>query len=159
MRVASLLSIVGSISILIKYFRNPILQRKAVNKIICFVAVCDFFFSLGALIGRPKDGTWSCWIQSAATSYFSLVAIFWTTIIAYMLYQLVHYKHTEQKQCFQSRKVQTLCWIFPLVLTFAPLSTNTYGNPDGKRREYNTTLLSNKSAFKNPSYYANNILF
>lgn len=136
MRIASLLSIAGSICVLSKYFSNPILQRKPVNKIICFVAVCDFFFSLGTLIGRPKDNTWPCWVQSATTSYFSLVSIFWTNVIAFMLYQLVHHKHTEQTKCFQSWKVHGLCWIFPIMLTFAPLSTNTYGNPDGNEYEY-----------------------
>ena len=131
MRIASLLSIAGSISILVKYFHHPILQRKEVNKVICCVAVCDFFFSLGTLIGRPRDGTWSCWIQSATTTYFSLVSIFWTTVIAFMLYQLVHHKHSEQMKCFQSLKIHGLCWIFPIILTFTPLSTNTFGNPDG----------------------------
>jgi hypothetical protein len=136
MRIASLLSIFGSISILAKYLRHPYLQKKEVNKVICCVALCDFFFSLGTLIGRPMDGTWACWIQSAVTTYFSLVSIFWTTVIAFMLYQLVHHKQSEQMKCFRSYKVHSFCWIFPIVLTFAPLSTNTYGNPNGNFVQY-----------------------
>lgn len=94
--------------------------------------MCDFFFALGTLIGRPHDGTWACWIQSAVTTYFSLTSIFWTTVIALMLYRLVHQKHSEhQMNCFHSVKVHGVCWISPIVMTFAPLSTNTFGNPDG----------------------------
>jgi hypothetical protein len=132
MRFASIFSMAGSISILIRYFRHPVLQQKEVNKVICCVAICDFFFSIGTFIGRPNDGTWACWIQSAMTTYFSLVSIFWTTVIAFMLYQLVHHKHSDHVNCFRSIKIHSACWIFPLIMTFAPLSTNTYGNPDGK---------------------------
>ena len=134
MRIGSILSIIGSLSVIITFIWNPLLQHKQVNKIICCVSTCDFFFAIGTLIGRPHDGTWLCWIQSGMTTYFSLVAIFWTTIIAIILYHLVHNSHSVIKnKPFHSWKVHMVCWCLPLILTFAPLSTNSFGNPDGKK--------------------------
>lgn len=124
------LSILGCMIILVLYHGNTKIQKKKINALVSTIAACDLFAALGVCIGEPHDGTPSCWIQSMATSYFPLVSVFLTTLIAYVLYQLVC--HNKRITDFP-RVVYYMCWGIPFILVLLPLSTNRYGNPGSDR--------------------------
>jgi hypothetical protein len=124
--IFAILSIIGCLCIVGIYHLNSEIKKKRVNGIVCAIAICNLFAAAGVCIGEPHDGSALCWIQSFTTSYFPLVSVFLTTMIAHLLYQLVYHK-----QFFNTfpKVVYYGCWGLPFILTLLPLSTNSYGNP------------------------------
>lgn len=78
------------------------------------------------ILGDLPSGSSGCWFQGITTNYNFLVSIFFTTVLAYELLSLV-----RMQQGIQNYKlVYAFCWLFPLIVTLLPLSTNTYSNSD-----------------------------
>lgn len=121
-----LLSFIGSVSILILFNSRPILMKKKINSLVFYIAISDLFATLGWIIGESEDGTIKCWFQSMMTSFFPLVSLFYTTLISIILFAVIYKKKWG---ILYSNEILYGCWIFPLILTLLPLTTNSYGNP------------------------------
>jgi hypothetical protein len=121
-----ILSFLGSFTILLIFHLNPLIHQKKINQIVYYIALCDLFGTIGWIIGESRDGTLKCWLQSMITSYFPLVSLFLTTLIAFILFAVIYKKHWT---ILFSTQLFSCCWFIPLVLTLLPLSTNQYGNP------------------------------
>ena len=77
--------------------------------------------------GLPKNGTFECYLQAFLTNAFPLSTIFWTTAIAYMVYSIIN---NSRKINVHSVSLLIATFVFPVVLTLLPLSTETYGSPE-----------------------------
>jgi hypothetical protein len=121
-----ILSFIGSLSVLLIFHWNPLIHQKKINQIVYYISFCDLLGTIGWIIGESRDGTVKCWIQSMITSYFPLVSLFLTTLIAFILFAVIHKKLWS---ILYSNWIFSCCWLIPLILTLVPLTTNQYGNP------------------------------
>jgi hypothetical protein len=120
------LSGIGCLIMIALFHLKSAIKVKKVNHIIYRIAICDLFASIGIALGEPRDRTVLCWIQSIMTSYFPLVSVFLTTLIAFILFAAIRKISLDS---VAQTKIYVICWVVPLILTFLPLSTNQYGNP------------------------------
>lgn len=106
------------------------IKSKNINYIMTIIAVTNLLLAASIFIGQPHDGTFLCWIQAVTTNYFCLVHIFWSTMLAYTLFKAA--KDLASTNVF-SKLFIALGFVFPMVITLLPLTTNNYGNPDADR--------------------------
>lgn len=116
------------------YLSSHNLQKKSHNKIIFYIALCEFFSAIGGLLGISQNNTFKCSLQSFLTNYFPLASIFWTTVIAYFLLGLLDlpHAHAHQKKILSKSWIHVVCWALPLLVSLLPLVTDNYGTFDGK---------------------------
>lgn len=127
---SSLASLLGSIFVMISFFKFERIRRLSHIKLV-FIVSCNYFVaSLGGLLGPTTNNTPACYFQTFATSYNFLSAVFWTTAICYQLRKIVK-GGTEVKDL---RYFFVVCQIFPFVTTILPLTTQTYGNMDDENK-------------------------
>lgn len=126
MRIPAALSIFGTSLVIFTYLKFKILRKLRYIELAFYCAIGDFFGSIGAILGDTDNEPVSCWIQGLFVNYFFLVSIFWSTVIAYQLYVVVH----TGKQIKNMTFFHFVCWGFPLITTFLPLSTNIYAQFD-----------------------------
>jgi hypothetical protein len=134
-----ILSFLGSLTIILIFLSHPIIKQKKINTLVYYIAICDLCATLGWIVGESKDGTVKCWLQSMITSYFPLVSLFLTTLIAVILFAVIYKKtwsllyllHSSlsDRTILYSNLTFYLCWFIPFLLTLLPLTTNSYGNP------------------------------
>mmetsp|Transcript_6189 Transcript_6189/g.10345 ORF Transcript_6189/g.10345 Transcript_6189/m.10345 type:complete len:411 (-) Transcript_6189:147-1379(-) len=122
-----IMSALGCSSIMLTYFLFPQLRQQRYTELVFYVAVNDLVASVGMALGPSKDSSAACWFQGLTTTYNYLSSIFWTTLIVYQVYCIV-----VSNQCVFKYMAgyHLLCWGLPLLLTFLPLTTNTYDNTD-----------------------------
>jgi hypothetical protein len=128
MKVCGTLSAFSSLIVMIIIARFKYLRKRCVYQIIFYISICDFFSAIGESVGQSQDGTFQCWFQAIVTNIFVLSSIFWTTTIALVL--LVTLANHRYSINIYSLPHQLICWVLPIALTFAPLSTMTFGNLD-----------------------------
>jgi hypothetical protein len=92
--------------------------------IILYMSVSDAGLNLASSFGFPASESPACWIQGLIQNYFALTGWFWTTVLTYRVYCFVRYGRCKLKK----RYMHLICWVFPLFLTFIPLTTTDYGN-------------------------------
>lgn len=126
MRTISSIAIVACLFIVFIHLKYQRIQRKSLHKVVCYIACCDIFSSIGIMIGLPQNGTFPCYLQSVLTNIFPLSGVFWTTTIAYMVYCIIY--NAEKINVTSYRLLAITCG-FPVILTILPLSTETYGSP------------------------------
>jgi hypothetical protein len=78
-------------------------------------------------LGPSENRSAACWYQGLSSTGNYLSSVFWTSIITYQVYAVVV---KEQGVLRDMRRIHRICWGLPLFLTFIPLSTSTYNNPD-----------------------------
>lgn len=125
-----IISSVGCGLIVLTYLLFPNLRKLRYVELVFYVGINDLMSSIGLALGPSPDGSAACWYQGLSSTGNYLSAIFWTNIITYQVYQVVVNEGTVLKNMFY---YHCICWGLPLLLTFIPLSTNTYNNPDDEQ--------------------------
>jgi hypothetical protein len=130
MQVCAGLSCLASGSIILLFIKYKELLKTIFTKLIFYIAICDFFSSVGIALGFSSDGTIKCWIQGILTNIFPISGVFWTTVIAYLLTTSIF-----QRQMVTSLRYELhlFCWCLPICLTFFPLTTNAIGTEAGDK--------------------------
>jgi len=123
LHVLGTLSAFSSLLMIISYMRMKGI-RKMYDRMICNIAVSNLFGSIGIAIGLTQNGTVQCYTQALLTNIFPISSVFWTTVIAYVLYTVVS---SSTSLDVLSPYVSIWCWVVPVLLTLLPLTTNTYG--------------------------------
>ena len=111
LRVFSMISCFLTLFLIFFYLFSTSLHKITFYKIIFYIAICDFFSSIGFFIGFPNENTIECNIQALLINIFPLSTVFWITIISYMLYINVFKREVATE--LLSYKVYFICWIFP----------------------------------------------
>lgn len=134
MRLASSLSCIFCFIVILLYLLYENISKKSYNKLIFYIALSDFFSAIGGLFGKSKNGTFNCIIQSILTNYFPLTSIFWTVVIAYLLFDILNKPNITRKKdtMIVEKWVHIICWGLPFLLTILPLTTTDYGTFDGE---------------------------
>jgi hypothetical protein len=101
--------------------------------VIIFITISDFFYAIGTSFGESEDGTSQCSIQHALTNIFPLCSVFWTCVIAFSIIEVVTPKWRHKATDNTSLLCHLWCWIFPIIISFLPLSTNAIGCIDSDR--------------------------
>lgn len=120
-------SAVGCGLIVLTYLFFPNLRKLRYVELVFYVGVNDLMSSIGLALGPSPNGSVECWYQGLSSNGNILSAMFWTNIITYQVYHVVVNKGSVLKDMFY---IHCICWGLPWILTFVPLSTSTYGNPD-----------------------------
>lgn len=120
-------SAVGCGLIVLTYLFFPNLRKLRYVELVFYVGVNDLMSSIGLALGPSPNGSVACWYQGLTSTGSFLSAIFWTNIITYQVYQVVVNEGAVLKNMFY---IHCVCWGLPLLLTFLPLTTNTYSNVD-----------------------------
>ena len=85
--LCSTLSLMGSIFVLASWYKFRSLQVFAF-RLIAYLALADIGTDTAYLMGDQATGTTKCTVQGVMRIYFNLVAIFLTTVIANLMYQV-----------------------------------------------------------------------
>jgi hypothetical protein len=142
MIVPSVFSIIGTLSVVITYLIFKRLRDLRYVEIVFYVALSDLCASTGVVLGSTANSTTACNYQAFTSNYFFLTSVMWSTVIAYQLYMIVcHEGYVPDLKYFH-----VFIWLFPLVVTLLPLSTNKYGTDD----DISWCFVANKS--DSPSY-------
>lgn len=129
----SLLQIIGgsvsafaNFTVCLTYFLFKDLRNLRYVELVFYVSVNDFIASIGIGLGGSPTGSFVCWFQAIVTNWQYLTAIFWTSVIAYQLWLATEKNQTIQDMTY----IHLFCWLFPPIVTFLPLTTDTFGNSD-----------------------------
>eukprot|EP01032_Pedospumella_encystans_P020686 gene20686-23494_t len=125
--VIGIASAVGCGLIVLTYLFFPNLRKLRYVELVFYVAINDLMASIGMTFGPSENGSAECWYQGLSSTGNYLSSVFWTSLITYQMYQVVVNEGKVVKNMFY---VHCFCWGVPLLLTFIPLSTSTYANPD-----------------------------
>jgi hypothetical protein len=120
-------SAIGCTVIVLTYVLFPKLRKLRYVELIFYVALNDLMASIGMALGPSENGTAACWYQGLSSTGSYLSSVFWTSVITYQVYEVVV---KEGKVLKDMATIHKVCWGLPLFLTFIPLSTSTYNNPD-----------------------------
>lgn len=130
MKLLSLISCFCSLILILIYLNNKILHKNSHNEIIFYIGICDLLSSIGGSFGLVNEGTIQCQIQAILTNIFPISGIFWTTILVYIMIGIVANKRVVK---IITWKYHLIGWIFPIIITLLPLTTNRYGILGGDR--------------------------
>jgi hypothetical protein len=120
------ISIFCSCIVILIYLLNSSLRLNLTNEIIFYIAISDLFSAAGGILGFVHEDTILCQYQAILTNIFPITGIYWTTLLVYYMIGLV----ANKKVFLQiSWEFHFIGWIFPIILTLLPLTTNRYGVP------------------------------
>ncbi len=92
-----------------------------------YLSLSDFVNAFCLVFGGTRSGSVECYLQGLFNNYFGIASFFWSAAICYQVYLVVYYGCVQKN----FRIIAAVCWTIPLIATFTPLSTSTYGNDDG----------------------------
>eukprot|EP00744_Colponema_vietnamica_P017789 GILI01025038.1.p1 GENE.GILI01025038.1~~GILI01025038.1.p1 ORF type:complete len:290 (+),score=57.27 GILI01025038.1:123-992(+) len=120
------LSMLGSGMIVISYFAFHRL-RTFPFKLICLLSISDFISSLAYFFSlRPEDST-LCYVGSSLTQFFNVATFFWTSIIAFNIYQaLVKVRSNDEVKKLEIF-YHIVGWGVPLILLIVVIATDALG--------------------------------
>lgn len=72
--------------VLLTYAAFPDIRKLTFMKLIMYVAVNDFFASLGFAMGSSDNFTFQCIFQAFATDFNYLSSLFWSTVISHQVF-------------------------------------------------------------------------
>lgn len=123
----SISSIMCCIGIFILLY-SSLLRKQSYNQIILYITISDLITSIGVSFGLCKDRSILCWIQTILTGIGPLCSISWATILLIIVYQNLHKSFYRNNHI--SIQTHLVCWLFPIILTLLPLTTNRFGCVD-----------------------------
>lgn len=129
-RISSVLSIIGSSSIIIHFVQNPSKLRSSPFRNVFFLSVSDLLFSLMLFPGRwPAVSETMCELQGFLVQYFVISSILWSgTIATNMAFSVILRKPSSY--LLKLEKIYHLtCWSIPLFLAFPWLFINWKSHP------------------------------
>lgn len=123
MRVPAIVSIAFASGIVISFLLFKSLQSRRYVQLVFCVSICDIIGAVGVGLGDASPDTVSCWFQAFLTNFGFLAGVFWNTVIAYHIYEIVHRRYRISSLL----SVHLICWGLALCLTILPLTTNSFG--------------------------------
>jgi hypothetical protein len=120
---ASTLSIFGTVLVILTYLKFPKLRQYRHVELTFYIAINDLCAAVAVGVGKVRSESPACWFQSMGTSYSFLASVFWSAVVTYQIYIIVHRGRILEDLTNYHR----FCWIFPLVVVILPFSTNNYG--------------------------------
>ena len=166
--VSSLLSILGSLLIIISYACWKDLRKSTARSILLFLALADFGASIGYLFSAiaylvvfgnvVRNTSLSsnssnaltndaltyrpfCWIESVWDTYFPVVSFFWTTNLAiYFVVTLVFLKGNLAKKLMIP--FHLTAWLIPLIICVAAGASKWLGPGDNINETEDTTAAA-----------------
>ena len=111
---------------IILFRKHMFVPSRPFTHAIFMISLCDFFESVGFLQGFRSNGTLSCSIQGFIVLFFYSGSWAWTCMLIYQIRCAVAFRTPY----FSILGMHIVCWIFPCLIAFLPLSTNTYGQDD-----------------------------
>ena len=126
MLIMSILSMLGSLTMLSTGVLLPYQWKKTYMEIIYYIAISNFLTALGSSVGTPKNHSSSCYFEGIVTNIFSLSSVFWCIIISSLLYYIV----ANGKSFPLNKWMHLFCWGFPVAVTLLPFTSTNYGGDD-----------------------------
>lgn len=120
------LSFVSSLFILLCYFLFERLRSFAF-RLVTLIALSDCLYSIGHLLGNLEDGPF-CHIQAYIITYFELVSLLVTVLIARSLQRVFLQGDLQVEE--DEKWYIIAAWTLPWIVLFLPESTDSYG-PSG----------------------------
>ena len=115
-------------------------KSKPFSTIIFFISFADFCGSVMNCLGFPLKGSDMCSTQAAVgIFYFTPASWLWSLMLVYQLRTLIIFKSIH----LSINWMHFLCWSVPLLPTFLPLTTNSYGQDDSQNGFVPCTLGGN----------------
>jgi hypothetical protein len=127
--VASSLSFLGSLFVILVYCGFSEVRSYSF-RLVLYMSICDLFFSFANLLGPMDSSDGMCIAQAVLISYFGLASILWSAILALSLYLFV-VKQNMTVPDFEL-KFALFAFGFPILMTFLPFSTGSYGDLYGQ---------------------------
>ena len=127
--ILSIISIVVCSAYVISYWVfHKDLSTKSSYEILHYVFIANIFNSAGTTVGFPSERNWQCWWEGLVTNIFTLAAVNWSMVLTLLLYSIVGFK----KPLTVTKLHHLFSWGIPIIVSLIPLSTSTYGPPDGQ---------------------------
>ena len=101
-------------------------KNRPFSAVIFFISFSDLFASIFNCFGFPQSGTELCSAQAFGYLYFIPSCWLWTLLLVFLLRTVIIHKCIQLSFTW----MHCICWSIPLIPTFAPLSTNRYGQDD-----------------------------
>lgn len=131
MTICGIISSIGSFFVILSYLFSRKIRQRRYNRVILYISICDLCSSIVLSFGEVEDKSTLCVIQGIVTNIFPLSAIFWSTVILFMIINFLNkdntFKTTGGSDEYLSPLMYGICFGIPVILTFLPLATNRYG--------------------------------
>jgi hypothetical protein len=121
--LASSLSIAGTSLVIGTYLKFPKLRQYRHVELTFYIAVNDLLAAIAVGVGKARNESFACWFQSIGTSYAFLASVFWSAVVTYQIYVIVH----RGRILDDLTNYHRFCWLFPLLVVILPFTTNSYG--------------------------------
>ena len=121
----SIFSIIGPMSIIVTFLLFPKLKKKLSLQVIVCRAIADMLSAVGTAPGEQYSGTSLCWFVGIFSNVFQLASCFWTVVISFMLWFVLHTGRSPHVHLW----VHAWCWLGPIFISMIPLVNITYGSP------------------------------
>ena len=130
----AVLSIFGCLAVALTFILFQDLRRVRYIEIMFYVSINNFVASLGASIGPSRNFSPACWFTGITTNMCFVTACFWVTVLSFQLWYAVMYGGVVKNMFW----THVFVWTAPVFFALMPLTTNTYGPPDGFKRRKDT---------------------
>jgi len=130
------LSMIGSGLVVLTYVIWPELRKVRYIEIMFYVGTNTFIASLGGALGPVPNYSPACWFQGIATNANFVIASCWITVLTYQLWTAVVYGRTVTPNAM--KYIHLFIWTVPAIFSILPLTTSTYGNPNGYKQNKET---------------------
>ena len=129
----AVLSMFGCLAVALTFILFRDLRRVRYIEIMFYVSINNFVASLGASIGPSRNFSPACWFTGITTNMCFVTACFWVTVLSFQLWYAVMYGGVIKNMFW----THVFVWTAPVFFALMPLTTNSYGPPDGftKRKD------------------------
>jgi len=126
-QIVSIISVFGSLVVILTPILFQSLRRKLFMRIIMFISIADFFGNIFYISPfRPRNGTWLCSMSGFFNLYFYPVSWFWSTMLSYFLFNMAMYGCLPLSEII----INLICWGIPLMLVFPIPFFASFGRND-----------------------------
>ncbi len=101
------------------------------------IAICDLMIAIGSFFGLPPDESVECAVQSLVINIFQVAQIYWVTILAYYLYEIIKNRdkapaeHILGTKYLVSWKIYCYGYGIAAFVSSIPLVTVPFGKIEG----------------------------
>jgi len=120
--------LVGSLFIILVFCLCRSL-REFNYRLVFFMSISDLITAIAFTLPTYKhDSEFMCYLQAILTNFSALSSVLWTWVIGYVLYRnYIKEVSSEKKEIW----FILLCYGVPIVFTFLPFTTHSYGRSEG----------------------------
>jgi len=124
--VLAVIACFGSSTVIVTYILFSELRMLRYIELVFYISVNDLIASIGVATASSNGTSAACIFQSFVVNFNYMSSMMWSTVISYQVWLVVCKNLVLKKMLF----FHILCWGFPLLTSFLPLSTNDYGIDD-----------------------------